>query len=110
MVQACFRPHANGLDLFVRLTPGASGDRIGSIETSADGRSHLRAKVRAVPEKGAANEALTRLVGSWLDVPRSSVSIVAGSTSRLKTVRIIGDPGALAGSCAERVAAFVRSP
>jgi len=82
----------------VRLTPKAAQDRIDCVETVADGRSHLRARVRAVPENGAANAALERVVAKAFGVPASSVSVVAGSTSRLKTLRILGDPALLAKS------------
>lgn len=91
-----FRPRNDGVDLFVRLTPKAAMDRLESIEISADGRSHLKARVRAVPENGAANQALERLVAKALGVPRSAVSVVAGGTTRLKTLRVLGDPAALA--------------
>jgi uncharacterized protein YggU (UPF0235/DUF167 family) len=91
-----FRPRNDGADLFVRLTPKAAMDRLEGIETSADGRSYLKARVRAVPENGAANQALERLVAKALGVPRSAVSVVAGGTARLKTLRVLGDPAALA--------------
>ncbi|TIO71907.1 MAG: DUF167 domain-containing protein, partial [Mesorhizobium sp.] len=80
-----FRPRDDGIDLFVRLTPKAAVDRIEGIEMAADGRSHLKARVRAVPENGAANTALERMVAKALGVPGSAVSVVAGGTSRLKT-------------------------
>ncbi|TIN83584.1 MAG: DUF167 domain-containing protein, partial [Mesorhizobium sp.] len=85
-----FRPRDDGIDLFVRLTPKAAVDRIEGIEMAADGRSHLKARVRAVPENGAANTALERMVAKALGVPGSAVSVVAGGTSRLKTLRIWG--------------------
>jgi uncharacterized protein YggU (UPF0235/DUF167 family) len=91
-----FRLRENGVDLFVRLTPKAALDRLEGVETSADGRSHLKARVRAVPENGAANHALEKLIAKALGVPASTVSIVAGGTARLKTVRISGDPTILA--------------
>lgn len=91
-----FRSRDDGIDLFVRLTPKAALDRIEGVETSADGRSHLKARVRAVPENGAANQALERLVAKALGVPGSSVSVVAGGTARLKTLRIVGDAAELA--------------
>jgi uncharacterized protein YggU (UPF0235/DUF167 family) len=93
-----FRLRDGGVDLFVRLTPKAALDRLEGVETSADGRSHLKARVRAVPENGAANQALQRLVAKALGVPASAVSVVAGGTSRLKTLRISGEPRALAQS------------
>ena len=86
----------DGLDLFVRLTPKAAMDRLEGMETSADGRSHLKARVRAVPENGAANAALEKLVAKTLGVPASTVSVIAGGTARLKTLRVSGDPAALA--------------
>ncbi|MFC3326307.1 DUF167 family protein [Mesorhizobium cantuariense] len=91
-----FRLRENGVDLFVRLTPKAALDRLEGVETSADGRSHLKARVRAVPENGAANHALEKLIAKALGVPGSAVSVVAGGTARLKTVRISGDPAMLA--------------
>ncbi|AZO60662.1 MAG: DUF167 domain-containing protein [Mesorhizobium sp.] len=91
-----FRPRDDGIDLFVRLTPKAAVDRIEGIETAADGRSHLKARVRAVPENGAANTALERMMAKALGVPGSAVSVVAGGTSRLKTLRIWGDAAELA--------------
>jgi uncharacterized protein YggU (UPF0235/DUF167 family) len=97
-MSAPFRIRENGVDLFVRLTPKSSVDRFEGVETSADGRSHLKARVRAVPDNGAANQALQKLAAKALGVAGSSVSIVAGGTSRLKTLRIAGDPEALARS------------
>ena len=95
-MSAPLRIRENGIDLFVRLTPKSSLDRLEGVETSADGRSHLKARVRAVPENGAANHALKRLVAKTLGVPASSVSVVDGGTARLKTLRITGDPEVLA--------------
>jgi uncharacterized protein YggU (UPF0235/DUF167 family) len=86
-----FRQRDGGLDLFVRLTPKASVDGIDGIGTAADGSAHLAARVRAVPEKGAANVALERLIALRLDLPRSRVAVVAGHTARLKTVRVEAD-------------------
>ena len=93
-----FKARLDGVDLYVRLTPKAALDRIDGVETAADGRSHLKARVRAVPENGLANQALERLVAKALGVPASAVSVVAGGTSRLKTLRIAGDAATLAKS------------
>jgi uncharacterized protein YggU (UPF0235/DUF167 family) len=97
-MSTAFRLRDNGIDLYVRLTPKAALDRIDGVETTADGRSHVKARVRAVPENGAANQALERMMAKALGVPASAVSVVAGSTSRLKTLRILGEPAELAKS------------
>ena len=97
-MSAPFRLRENGVDLFVRLTPKAALDRLEGVETTAYGRSHLKARVRVVPENGAANQALEKLIAKALGVPGSTVSVVAGGTSRLKTVRVSGDPAMLAKS------------
>ncbi len=91
-----FRRRADGIDLIVRLTPKSASDALEGMEMAADGRCHVKARVRAVPEKGAANSALQKLVAKALGVPSSSVTVVAGGTARLKTLRITGDPAELA--------------
>ena len=88
---ACYRARPDGIDLVVRLTPKSSADAMEGVRTAADGAVHLAARVRAAPDKGAANAALERLLADRLDLPKRAVSVVAGSTSRLKTVRLAGD-------------------
>lgn len=90
-----YRRRDDGIELFVRLTPKAARDALEGVEQTADGHSHLKARVRAVPEKGAANAALARLVAKSLRVPAGSVEVVAGGTARLKTLRLTGDPATL---------------
>ena len=98
------RRRADGLDLHVRLTPRSARDAVEGLDTAADGRSHLKARVRAVPEDGKANKALVRLVARELGLPASAIAIVAGETARLKTLRLHGDAAALE----DRIAALVR--
>ncbi len=95
-MSVAFRPRGDGIDLFVRLTPKSAADMLEGIGAAADGSRHFKARVRAVPEKGAANAALEKLLARALGVPVSTVSVVAGGTSRLKTVRVTGDPASLA--------------
>lgn len=94
----CCRRRPDGLDLTVRLTPRSSSDAIDGLGTTADGGVHLAARVRAVPEKGAANAALERLLADRLGLPKRAVRVVGGATARLKTVRLSGDAEELAGA------------
>ncbi|WP_159727157.1 DUF167 family protein [Methylosinus sp. Ce-a6] len=86
---------ADGVALWVRLTPKGGRDAIEGVERLADGRAVLKARVRAAPEDGRANEALVELVAERLGAPRRSVSIAAGHTARLKKLFIAGDPARL---------------
>jgi uncharacterized protein YggU (UPF0235/DUF167 family) len=79
----------------VRLTPKSGRDEIAGIETYG-GEPVLKARVRALPEGGRANQALERLIARWLKVPASSVSVAQGGKSRMKQVLVEGDPDALA--------------
>jgi uncharacterized protein YggU (UPF0235/DUF167 family) len=81
----------SGVTLAVRLTPKGGRDAIEGVETLADGRVVLKARVRAVPEDGKANAALLRLVADAVGLPGSRVSLAGGATSRLKTLRLDAD-------------------
>ncbi len=48
----------------------------------------LKVKLRAVPEKGRANEELIAVLAEHFNVPKSSVELISGETSRRKRVRI----------------------
>lgn len=87
---SCFRQTKDGLEIFVRLTPRSSKDAIEAVEKGPDGRSYLKARVRAVPEDGKANRALEKLMAKRLRAAQRDVSVVAGTTSRLKTVLVSG--------------------
>jgi uncharacterized protein (TIGR00251 family) len=86
---------AGGIALSVRLTPKGGRDGFDGIETLSDGRSVLRARVRAAPTEGEANEALCRLIAKSFGVPPRDVALVAGATARVKRLTIAGDPAAL---------------
>lgn len=85
----------------VRLTPKSSKDAIDGLEATADGPA-FKARVRAVPEDGAANTALEKLLAGWLDVPRSAVRLSAGAKSRVKSLAVDGDPAGLEARLAAR--------
>lgn len=83
---------AGGVTLWLRLTPKGGRDALETVETLADGRAVLKARVRAAPENGRANAALIELVAKTLRAPKNAVSIASGETSRVKKLFIAGDP------------------
>ena len=82
---------SDGLSLRLRVTPKAAKDNIDGPLALADGSCVLGVRVRAVADKGAANKAVERTLAKWLGVAASTVSVVRGTTSRLKTVQVSGD-------------------
>jgi len=87
---------ADGVVVTVRLTPKGGRDAIDGIALMADGRSVVKARVRAAPSEGAANAALIALLADALDVARRDVSLTTGATARVKQVKIAGDAAVLA--------------
>jgi uncharacterized protein YggU (UPF0235/DUF167 family) len=80
----------------VRLTPRGGRDALEGLVELADGRTALKARVRAAPAAGAANLALETLIAEKLGMPRSAVTLIAGGKGRLKTLAITGDAERLA--------------
>ena len=69
----------------VRVQPRASRNEVAGALGGA-----LKVRLQAPPVDGAANDALVTFLADELGVPRRGVRIVAGSTSRSKTVEVDG--------------------
>jgi len=86
---------ADSVVIDLRLTPRGGCDAIEGTERRADGRVVLKARVRAAPAGGEANAALCRLIAQALAVAPRQVTLVGGATSRVKRIRVTGEPAAL---------------
>lgn len=75
------------LRLHIKLTPRASKDEIKAVETIAE-KEFLAVRVRALPEKGEANNSLLKILAKELDLPITSIKLLTGASSRLKQVSI----------------------
>lgn len=84
-----------GIVVTVRLTPKGGRDAIDGLETLSDGTVVLKARVRAAPHEGAANDALCRLLAKSVGVLPGRVEIAGGATSRIKRVKIVGEAAVL---------------
>lgn len=76
--------------LIVKLTPGANKNTILGWDTDAEGEKFLKVHVTAVAEKGKANLALIKILSKHWKIPKSSIAIIRGETSRIKTLEIEG--------------------
>jgi uncharacterized protein len=83
---------SDGLRVAIRLSTRAKSDRLVAVAAAADGRRVVKATVPASAQGGRANEALLQLLARAWHLPRRDLSIVAGSTSRSKAVRVAGNP------------------
>lgn len=91
-----FKTTEKGVLLFIHLTPNAAKDEfLGIIEFH--GKTCLKAKIRAVPEKGKANSALCKFIAKSLGLPKSRLEVISGHTSRLKTILVCGDGNKIKG-------------
>lgn len=75
--------------IFTRLsviaTPRSHANQIVKWEKGV-----LHVRVTAPPIDDRANEAVERLIAGFLDLPKSSVYVAVGRTSRLKSVTVRG--------------------
>jgi uncharacterized protein len=86
---------AGGLIVTVRLTPRGGRDSIDGIAQLSDGRTVLKVRVAAAPTEGEANDALVRVLARRLRLPPRDVTLVAGATSRVKSLLIKGEADAV---------------
>ncbi|MEJ0043569.1 MAG: DUF167 family protein [Rhizomicrobium sp.] len=86
---ARLRTRDGGILFALRLTPkgrAATPSRAGAWAPM--GASTSEARVASPPEDGKANAALIALLAKTLDVRKTTIEIIAGETSRLKTIAI----------------------
>ena len=83
----------SGFRLRVKARPRAAGDRIEGVVAGADGTRRLKVRVRAAPDKGAANAAIAKLLAKALGVPKSAVTLQAGAASRDKVFTVAAPAG-----------------
>lgn len=76
---------AHGVSFAVKVHPRARKNTITGILGDA-----IKLALTAPPVEGRANQAAIELLADFFEIPRSSVTITSGATSRNKVVRIAG--------------------
>jgi uncharacterized protein (TIGR00251 family) len=88
----CLRNADAGVELFLYVQPRASRNRITGLQGE-----ELKVALTAPPVDGAANKACRIFIAKLCGLPRSSVLLVGGETSRHKRLLLAGaDPGQVA--------------
>jgi len=80
-----FRETSGGVNFAIKVHPRAKKNAITGELGDA-----LRVSLTAPPVEGKANEGCIDFFAKLLEVPRSSITIAAGQTSRNKVIRVIG--------------------
>jgi uncharacterized protein len=86
-----FKIHKQGVTVSVRLTPGARKDGILGAVDAGEGKKALKVSVRSPPEDGKANKELLELLAEAWKLPKSSLSLLSGDSSRQKVILAAGD-------------------
>jgi len=73
----------NGIRIKVRVQPRSSQNKISGVIDGA-----LKIKLTAPPVEGEANQELIRFLAQVLQVSRSQISLIQGSTGRNKIIQI----------------------
>ena len=79
------RDSKDGATFSVRVQPRAKRNAVTGEMGDA-----LKLTLTAPPVEGKANQACIKFLADLLDVPRSSITIAAGETSRNKLIRVSG--------------------
>ena len=76
---------SGGITFAVKVQPRARKNAITGTFGDA-----LKLALTAPPIEGRANEAVIDFLAGFFDIPRSSITIASGKTSRLKVVHVSG--------------------
>ena len=76
---------ATGITFSVKVQPRARKNAITGTVGDA-----LKLSLTAPPVEGKANQATIEFLAAFFDIPRSSVTIASGASSRIKLIRITG--------------------
>jgi uncharacterized protein (TIGR00251 family) len=79
------RKTGTGVVFRIHVVPRASRCGIAGVRDDA-----LKLRITAPPVEGKANEECTRLLAELFNVRKSQVTIIAGHTSRTKTIAVEG--------------------
>lgn len=74
----------------IQITPNAKKTEIVGEQSDIFGDTVLKMKIAAPPVEGKANKELIRFLSEHHKVPKTSIKILQGETSRTKVIEIPG--------------------
>lgn len=83
-MQIQFRETDDGVEFSVKASPGSRKNEFRGVINGA-----LKISVTAAAEKGKANAAIIKLLSKELRISKSRIELISGSTSSLKTIRVV---------------------
>ncbi|GAB5471370.1 MAG: hypothetical protein Kilf2KO_44000 [Rhodospirillales bacterium] len=91
-----FARTADGLRLFVKVTPAAARTAVQGLIVHADATLALKVSLTAPAVEGKANAALLAYLAKALGLAKRDLEIERGESGRWKRLRLRGDPQGLA--------------
>ena len=73
--------------LRIKVLPKSSTNEVTEIMTDDSGEQTIKIRIKAVPEKGKANEELIKFLSKELSIPKDQITIISGKSTQLKLVR-----------------------
>jgi uncharacterized protein (TIGR00251 family) len=71
----------------IKVVPGSSKTLIAGLYNGM-----IKVRLSAAPEKGKANQALIELLAEKFNIPKNSIAILSGLTSKIKQVSVVSSP------------------
>jgi hypothetical protein len=74
--------------LRVKVIPKSPKTELKGVLEDSDGEKTYKIAVKAPPEKGKANIELIKFLSKELSIPKETISIISGTTDRIKLIKI----------------------
>jgi uncharacterized protein (TIGR00251 family) len=71
----------------IKVVPGSSKTLVVGLYNGM-----IKVRLSAAPEKGKANQALIELLAEKFNIPKNSIAILSGLTSKIKQVSVVSSP------------------
>jgi len=72
------------MKIFVKVKPRAKNDSLIKID-----ENNFLVSVKAIPEKGKANEAVINLLAQYFKISKNNIKIISGLSSKNKIIEVL---------------------